>query len=140
MRRATHARVPGMLAVLALALGATPGEATVEMQKQAKGLGFAVQNCLYCHASPHATEVMKAKAKAARVSEGNCLACHGNNIPAALNQRGEWLVAQKIARQAKACDMAWLKDYKDPAAEPKAKPTPKPTPASKDVIKVSPNP
>lgn len=140
MRKGVHARVRGMLAVVALSLGATAGEATVEMQKQAKGLGFAVQNCLYCHASPHAAEAMKAKARAARVSEGNCLACHGNNIPAALNQRGEWLVAQRIARQAKACDMAWLKDYKDPAADSKAKPTPKPTPASKDVIKVSPNP
>lgn len=128
----------GLLAAAGWLLLATAGEATVEMQKQAKQLGFAVQNCLYCHASPHATEAMKAKARAARVSEGNCLACHGNDIPAALNHRGDWLVSQKLARGAKACDMAWLKDYKEPAREAKPKPAPKPTPTPKDVIQVAP--
>lgn len=133
-----HARARALLAAAGLALLAPAGEATVEMQKDAKRLGFAVQNCLYCHASPHATEAMKAKARAARVSEGNCLACHGNDIPAALNARGEWLVAQKGVRGAKACDMAWLRDYKDPTPARKARPTPKPAP--KEVIKVSPQP
>jgi len=120
-----------------LSLLASGAGATVEMQNQAKKLGFAVKNCLYCHASPHATEAMQAKARALKIQEGNCLACHGNNIPAALNRRGDWLVAQKAARRASACDMAWLKDYKEPTPEPKpAKAKPAPT----DVIKVQPNP
>jgi mono/diheme cytochrome c family protein len=109
-------------------------EATVEMQNQAKKLGFAVKNCLYCHASPHAAEAMQAKARALKIQEGNCLACHGNSIPAALNRRGDWLVTQKGARGAKACDMVWLKDYKEPTPEPKPKPAPK------DVITVQPSP
>jgi hypothetical protein len=110
-------------------------EATVEMQNQAKKLGFAITNCLYCHASPHAAEAMQAKARALQIQEGNCLACHGNSIPAALNHRGGWLVAQKAARGAAAFDMAWLKDYKEPTPEPRLKPTPAP----KDVIKVQPS-
>jgi mono/diheme cytochrome c family protein len=111
----------------ALSLLVPRAEATVEMQNQAKKLGFAVKNCLYCHASPHAAEAMQTKARALKIPEGNCLACHGNNIPAALNRRGDWLVAQKSARGAKACDMAWLKDYKEPTPEPKPKPAPKET-------------
>lgn len=122
-----------LIVTAALCVVGPRGEATVEMQNQAKKLGFAVANCLYCHASPHAAEQMKAKARAASIPEGNCLACHGNDIPAALNHRGDWLVAQKAARGAKLCDMAWLKDYKEPTPDPK--PTP---PPSKDLIKVQP--
>jgi hypothetical protein len=107
--------------------------ATVEMQSQAKKLGFAVKDCLYCHASPHAVEKMQARAWALKIPPGNCLACHGKNLPATLNHRGDWLVAQKAARGAQACDMAWLKDYKEPTPEPKQKPAPK------DTVKVLPN-
>jgi cytochrome c5 len=124
----------GLVLVAGLSLLASGAEATVEMQNQAKKLGFAVKNCLYCHASPHATEAMQAKARALKIQEGNCLACHGNSIPAALNRRGDWLVAQKAARGAKGCDMEWLKDYKEPTPEPKPKPAPK------DVITVQPSP
>jgi len=108
-----------------LLLPAVPAGATVEMQNQAKKLGYAVKNCLDCHASPHAADVMKKKAKDLRMADGNCLACHGANIPAALNHKGEWLVSEKGRRGAKECDMAWLKDYKEPApakAPPAAKP------------------
>jgi hypothetical protein len=129
----------GLLLAAGLSLAAPRGEATVEMQNQAKKLGFAVGNCLYCHASPHASEAMKAKARELRIPEGDCLACHGANIPATLNDRGRWLVAQKAARGAKASDMAWLKDYKEPAPSQAPKPKPTPTPA-KDVIKVQPHP
>jgi hypothetical protein len=100
--------------VLGLALVGPLG-ATVEMQNDAKRLGFKVQNCLYCHASPHAVEKMKAKAKQLAMADGNCLACHGANIPAGLNDRGYWLVAEKNRRKAKAWDMSWLKEYKEPA-------------------------
>jgi hypothetical protein len=103
--------------------------ASVAMQDQARKLGFTVKNCLYCHASPHATEVMQSKARALNIPEGNCLLCHGSNIPVTLNRRGQWLVAQKSQRGAKDFDMAWLKDYKEPT--PAAEPTP--APASKDV-------
>jgi hypothetical protein len=106
-----------------------PGaEATVEMQVAAKKLGYPVGNCLYCHAHSHSVDVMKEKAKALGVREGNCLACHGANIPAKLNDRGHWLVAEKAKRGAKAFDMAWLKDYKEPAAAP-AHPAAKTPPA-----------
>jgi mono/diheme cytochrome c family protein len=123
------------LGLLALAAGS---EATVEMQNQARKLGFEVHNCLACHASPHAAEVMKERAKKLNINPGNCLACHGASLPAKLNHRGEWLVAEKARRGAKAFDMSWLKDYKEPTPEPAAKPTP--TPAAKDLIHIQDHP
>jgi mono/diheme cytochrome c family protein len=122
---AGRAGVSIAVAVVVAAALAGPARATVEMQVQAKKLGFAVHNCLYCHASPHAIEKMKQRAKSLGMAEGNCLACHGANIPASLNERGSWLTAEKTKRGAKACDMAWLKDYKEPTpavAPPKKRP------------------
>lgn len=110
-------RLPGLLLCAMLLPSTAP--ATVEMQNQAKKLGFAVKNCLDCHASPHSVDVMKKKAKELQMADGNCLACHGVNIPATLNRKGEWLVAEKARRNAKECDMAWLKDYKEPEAPKK---------------------
>lgn len=130
----TRARV--LLMAVGLFLLAPGTKATVEMQNQARKLGFTVKNCLYCHASPHSEEVMKAKARELGVPAGNCLGCHGANIPASLNRRGDWLLAEKKTRGAKAFDMAWLKDYKEPTPEPK----PTPTPPPKDLIKVQSNP
>lgn len=95
---------------------ATGAEATVEMQVEAKKLGYAVGNCLYCHATSHSVDVMKQKAKSLSMNDGNCLACHGANIPAKLNDRGHWLVAEKARRGARACQMSWLREYKEPAA------------------------
>jgi hypothetical protein len=128
-------------AVLLVAVWLVPclAGATVEMQNDAKKLGFAVHNCLYCHASPHAIETMQAKAKAAGMSEGNCLACHGANIPAALNQRGEFLVTEKGRRNAKGWDMAWLKDYKEPTAATKPA-TAKPAATKPETIQLAPKP
>jgi len=110
--------------LMALAVLAPPARATVEMQAQAKKLGFPVQNCLYCHATPHSVDVMKQKARSVGMSEGNCLACHGKDIPAKLNARGDWLAAERVKRGAKEANMAWLRDYKEPApaARPPAKP------------------
>jgi len=104
-----------LLLLAALALVPVRAGATVELQVQARRLGFELHNCLYCHASPHAIEKMKERAKGLAISEGNCLAGHGAYIPAGLNHRGAWLVAEKKRRTAKACDMAWLKDYREPA-------------------------
>ncbi len=111
-----NAAVRGTLALAAVLLLARPALATVEMQVQAKKAGFAVGNCLYCHAHSHSVEVMKQKAKAANVSDGNCLACHGANIPAKLNERGQWLMAEKTRRGARQIDVAWLREYREPAA------------------------
>lgn len=107
--------------VLLAALAGPRARATDEMQKQAKKLGFPVQNCLYCHATPHAEKVMQDRAKAFKVPAGNCLVCHGDDIPGTLNARGHWLVEQKAARKAKECDMAWLKDYVEKPDKPPAK-------------------
>jgi mono/diheme cytochrome c family protein len=106
------------LVVLAVGVLAARAEATVEMQVDAKKLGFAVANCLYCHATAHSIDVMKERAKGLHMSDGNCLACHGANIPAKLNDRGHWLVAEKTRRGAKQLDMAWLRDYKEPTPPP----------------------
>lgn len=109
------------LALASLVLVAAPALATVEMQVEAKKLGLVVTgNCLYCHAHSHSVEVMKQKAKTLNVSDGNCLACHGGNIPSKLNDRGRWLVAEKARRGARRCDMAWLREYKEPTAAPTA--------------------
>ncbi len=110
----------------AVMLLAAPAMATVEMQVQAKKLGFPVGNCLYCHAHSHSVEVMKQKAKALNLSDGNCLGCHGANIPSRLNDRGRWLVAEKTRRGARASDMAWLRDYREPTPAPVTAQHPKP--------------
>jgi len=88
LRRMAVTASRGLVLLVAVALVPRPAGATVEMQNQAKKLGFEVHNCLHCHASPHAVEKMKEKAKVTGMTEGNCLACHGANIPITLNQRG----------------------------------------------------
>jgi mono/diheme cytochrome c family protein len=112
------------IAALGFVLTTPTVRATVEMQNQAKKLGFPLKNCTYCHASPHAIEQMKETAHEVGLSEGNCLQCHGADIPSTLNDRGEWLVAEKERRGAEEFDMAWLKDYKEskPEKEPETPP------------------
>lgn len=111
-----QSRLVALLVGLALAsLGVVPrARATVGMQNEAKKLGFPVKNCLYCHASPHAVEEMKETARALDVAEGNCLLCHGSKVPSTLNDRGEWLVAEKARRKAEQAEMAWLAEYVEP--------------------------
>jgi mono/diheme cytochrome c family protein len=106
-----------VMGVLGLALGTPAARATVEMQNQAKKLGFPLKNCVYCHASPHAVEKMKETARELNMSDGNCLQCHGADIPTTLNDRGRWLVAEKKRRKADEFDMAWLNDYEEPDDE-----------------------
>lgn len=62
--------------------------ATLPMQKKAKELGYAVQDCTFCHGE-------KLPKKGAMT----------------LNDRGKWLVAEKGKKNAKEVDVAWLKDY-----------------------------
>jgi len=112
-----------------LVLAAGPAaRATVEMQKEARKAGFDVPNCLYCHASKHAAKVMKDKARQLQMNDGNCLLCHGSAIPAALNERGEWLLAERHRRGAKRVEMGWLVDYVEPE-EGEPQPSPSPTAA-----------
>lgn len=99
---------------LTLLVASAPADATVEMQNEARKQGLAVQNCLYCHASPHAIEKMKETARELRMAHGNCLLCHGQEIPAGLNHRGQWLVDEKVRRGAEESDMAWLREYVEP--------------------------
>jgi hypothetical protein len=110
------------VAALGLVVVTPVARATVEMQNQAKKLGFPLKNCVYCHASPHAVEKMKETARALNMSDGNCLQCHGAEVPTTLNDRGRWLVAEKKRRKAEEYDMAWLKDYKEPADEEEPEP------------------
>lgn len=70
-----------------MALTAT-SSATLPMQKKAKELGYAVQDCTFCHDE-------KLPKKGAMT----------------LNDRGKWLVAEKEKRSAKEVDVAWLKEY-----------------------------
>jgi mono/diheme cytochrome c family protein len=62
--------------------------ADMEIQKQAKAAGVAVDNCAYCH---------------------------GEKLPkkgaSTFNDRGKWLVTEKAKRKAEKVDGAWLKDY-----------------------------
>jgi hypothetical protein len=82
----------GLVAVLLFWAGWTAltstSSATLVMQKKAKELGYAVQDCTYCH---------------------------GEKLPkkgaTTLNDRGKWLVAEKERRGAKEVDVAWLKEY-----------------------------
>jgi hypothetical protein len=62
--------------------------ANMTIYKEAKALGYPVQNCQYCH-------VDKLPKKDAH----------------APNDRGKWLIAEKDKRHAKEVDPAWLKDY-----------------------------
>jgi hypothetical protein len=67
---------------------AAPSSATLPMQKKAKEMGFAVENCLYCHVE--------------KLPKKNAVT---------YNERGQWLKDEKEKRKAKEVDVAWLKDY-----------------------------
>jgi hypothetical protein len=106
-----------MAGVVLRPLGAS---ATPPLQKQALELGFAATDCSYCHS--FTMEHMRKRALEAGVSSMNCGACHGNKLPktgaAFFSERGRWLVDQKIRRNVKAVDMAWLRDYPTKDAKP----------------------
>jgi hypothetical protein len=62
----------------------------------AKKLGYPAKDCTYCH-----------------------VGLEGGSDK--LNARGEWMVAEKVRRDAVAVDVKWLKDYKPRRAAPKAR-------------------
>ena len=55
------------------------------------------------------------QAKAAGVAVDNCGYCHGEKMPkkgaSTMNDRGKWLMEEKAKRKADKVDGAWLKDY-----------------------------
>ena len=115
-----------MVAIGLMLVGAPTVTATDQMQKQAKALGFPINDCLDCHASPHSRELMEKRAENVGFLLHNCSGCHGTKVPRTLNDRGNWLVSEKKRRNAAEFDMAWLASYVPPA--PEAKPAQKPAP------------
>jgi hypothetical protein len=86
----------GVFAVAAALLavfvvGAPPAYATLDMQKKAKAAGLPATACDYCHTA-------KLPKKDAHE----------------LNDRGNWLKAEKEKRGAKDIDVTWLKEYVEP--------------------------
>jgi hypothetical protein len=77
-----------LLAIGVWLVGVGTASATMPMQKKAKEQGFDAANCQYCH-------VDKLPKKEA----------------ATLNERGQWLVAEKEKQKAKEIDVSWLKNY-----------------------------
>jgi mono/diheme cytochrome c family protein len=78
-------------------------------------VALAVSGCLAGAGTASATIDMQKKAKAAGVEAQNCLYCHGEKLPkkgaSTLNDRGNWLKAEKDKRNAKEADGGWLKEY-----------------------------
>lgn len=62
-----------------------------------------------------ATLPLQKKAKTAGLPAENCLYCHNEKLPkkdaVTHNDRGKWLVAEKVKRGEKEVDPVWLKDY-----------------------------
>ena len=81
------ALVVGLVWVGWVALSGTSA-ADMDIQKQAKAAGVAVDNCGYCHG-----EKMPKKGAST------------------MNERGKWLMDEKAKRKADKVDGAWLKDY-----------------------------
>jgi cytochrome c553 len=80
-------KTTSLLIGAALVAIAMPAGASAKMVKQCKDLGISeIKNCASCHKDKKASK---------------------ND----LNEIGQWLVAQKEAKKAAECDMAWLKDY-----------------------------
>ena len=92
MKKTLWAAAVGLTAVGLLASVTGKANATMPIQKAAKAAGFA--------------------------DAGKCTFCHGEALPkkgaSTLNDRGNWLVAEKDKRKASEIDAAWLKEYKEP--------------------------
>ncbi len=83
--------------VLLYVVAATrPAKAFPPFVEYAKRLGYPAKDCTYCHVS-----------------------LQGGSDK--LNERGQWMVAEKVRRDAVAVDVKWLKDYKRGRAAPKSR-------------------
>lgn len=96
-----------------VALCPLEAKATPPLQKQAQELGFAAADCAYCHTFDMAH--MRKKARDMGIATMNCATCHGKKLPKTgrdlFNDRGKWLLDEKVRRSAKAFDMAWLREF-----------------------------
>jgi hypothetical protein len=91
--RTRGTRIGAMVALLVWCgwIGLTSiSTATMDIQKQAKAVGADAKNCQFCH-----TVSLPKKGEGAKQ----------------LNERGQWLQAQKEKKGAKEVDGAWVKDY-----------------------------
>jgi hypothetical protein len=79
------------IAVFVLAALVAPALAAAPLMVKAKQAGFPAQNCQYCHVS-----------KLPKKEEFK---------PEDLNERGQWLLAEKQKQAAKEVNVEWLKDY-----------------------------
>jgi hypothetical protein len=84
-------RVALGISAVTLVFGIGSAAAEAPLLKAAKDAGLPAQNCRYCH-----TVAMPKK-------EGF--------KPEDLNDRGKWLAAEKVKRNAAKSDAAWLKDF-----------------------------
>ncbi len=91
--RSRGTRIAAMVALLVwcgwIGLSAT-STANMDIQKQAKAAGVDAKNCQFCH-----TVALPKKGEGQKQ----------------LNERGQWLQAQKEKKGAKTVDGAWAKDY-----------------------------
>ena len=101
-------------------LGPVGASATPPLQKQARAQGFAATDCSYCHTFD--MEHMRKKGREAGIPNMNCVNCHGKTLPRTgrglLNERGQWLLDERIRRKVKAVDAAWLREYPRKEAKP----------------------
>jgi hypothetical protein len=81
-----------VVTVAALVVGVTsPALASPNLVAKAKEKGFPAQNCQYCHVS--------------KVPKKDTFK------PDDLNERGQFLMAEKDKQKAKTVDADWLKNY-----------------------------
>jgi hypothetical protein len=78
-------------------------------------VALSVSGLLTGASSAFATMAIQKKAKEAELGIKNCLDCHNEKLPkkdaVSFNDRGQWLIDQKKAHEAKEIDVTWLKDY-----------------------------
>ena len=61
--------------------------------------------------------------KAKKYGAKDCLFCHKQEDGGAeWNERGQWLIDEKVRRKAEKVDAEWLADYKPPESEKKEPP------------------
>jgi hypothetical protein len=95
-RELVRAFVVAAFVLLYFVAATRPARGFPPFVEYAKRLGYAAKDCTYCH-----------------------VGLQGGSDK--LNARGEWMVAEKVRRDAVAVDVKWLKDYKPRRAAPKAR-------------------
>ena len=95
-RELVGAFVVAAFVLLYIVAATRPAKAFPPFVEYAKRLGYPAKDCTYCH-----------------------VGLEGGSDK--LNARGEWMVAEKVRRDAVAVDVKWLKDYKPRRAAPKAR-------------------